>query len=122
MLNLTKNKNKKNHCIDSSPSYIFIHVLILNRFLLTLKNYVRNRRHPEGSIAEGYLAEECLTFCSRYLHDVETKLNRPLRNYEGKQGGNNSKKGKLFLLDNIAWEQAHRYVLSNSNEVSPFMQ
>ena len=30
---------------------------------------------PEGSIAEGYIREECLTFCSKFL-DVDTKLNR----------------------------------------------
>ncbi|GJU54348.1 S-adenosyl-L-methionine-dependent methyltransferases superfamily protein [Tanacetum coccineum] len=33
-----------------------------------------------GSIAEGYVAEEALTFCSRYLKDVETRFNRPGRN------------------------------------------
>ena len=27
----------------------------IERFLLTLKQYVRNRAHPEGSIAKGYL-------------------------------------------------------------------
>ncbi|XP_020964472.1 uncharacterized protein LOC110265673 [Arachis ipaensis] len=47
------------------------------RYLCTLKSYVRNRSHPEGSIAEAYLVDECLTFYSRYLHDgVQTKLNR----------------------------------------------
>ncbi|XP_072073855.1 uncharacterized protein [Arachis hypogaea] len=36
---------------------------------------------PEGSIAEAYLAEECLTFCSRYLHGgVQTRLNKRPRN------------------------------------------
>ncbi|XP_021721143.1 uncharacterized protein LOC110688702 isoform X2 [Chenopodium quinoa] len=37
----------------------------VERYIQTLKSYVRNRAHPEGSIAEGYLADECLTFCSR---------------------------------------------------------
>ncbi|GLT91440.1 hypothetical protein SLE2022_093260 [Rubroshorea leprosula] len=37
----------------------------IERELFTLKSYVRNPRYPEGSIAEGYLAQECLTFCSR---------------------------------------------------------
>ena len=50
------------------------------RFLSKLKSYCRNKRYPEGSIAEGYLAKECMTFCSRYLEDVETRLNRPSRN------------------------------------------
>jgi hypothetical protein len=40
-----------------------------------VKGYVRNKAHPEGSIAEGYILEECLTFCSRFL-DVDTKDNR----------------------------------------------
>ncbi|GJS30699.1 hypothetical protein Tco_0491319 [Tanacetum coccineum] len=43
------------------------------RYMKKLKNYVRNKAKPEGSIAEGYVAEEALTFCSRYLKDdVET--------------------------------------------------
>ena len=48
-----------------------------------LKNYVHNKAHVEGSIADKYLADECLTFCSRYLHGIETKFNRVERNYDG---------------------------------------
>jgi hypothetical protein len=40
-----------------------------------VKGYVRNKAHPEGSIAEGYILEECLTFWSRFL-DEDTKDNR----------------------------------------------
>jgi hypothetical protein len=47
----------------------------VERYLRTVKGYVRNKAHPEGSIAEGYILEECLTFCSRFL-DVDTKDNR----------------------------------------------
>ena len=55
----------------------------IERYLCRLKSYVRNKAYPEGSIAEGYLAEEALTFCSRYLHaGVETRLNREGRNYD----------------------------------------
>ena len=46
----------------------------VERYLRTIKGYVRNKAHPEGSIAEAYIAEECLTFCSRFF-DVDTKLN-----------------------------------------------
>ena len=46
------------------------------------KNYVRNKAHAEGSIAEKYLANEYLTFCSHYLHGIETKFNRVERNYD----------------------------------------
>lgn len=37
------------------------------RSFVWLKSLVRNRAYPEGSIAEGYIVEECLTFCSRFL-------------------------------------------------------
>ena len=47
------------------------------RYMKKLKNYVRNKAKPEGSIAEGYVAEEALSFCSMYLRDVK---NRPERN------------------------------------------
>ena len=52
-----------------------------DKYLRTLKSYVRNKSRPEDSIAEGYIAEKCTTFCSRYLHDVETKHDREERNY-----------------------------------------
>ncbi|XP_070047702.1 uncharacterized protein [Nicotiana tomentosiformis] len=95
------------------------------RYLLTLKNYVRSRSHPEGSITEGYWIEECMTFCSRYLHDVETKLNRPLRNYGlyneiPNQEGRQSTKIYGFTLDDITHAQAHRYVLFNSATITPY--
>ncbi|KAD6795867.1 hypothetical protein E3N88_06763 [Mikania micrantha] len=46
------------------------------RYLCKLKSYVRNMGRPEGSIAEGYLIEECLTFCSRYMHGVNESVNK----------------------------------------------
>ncbi|XP_057757285.1 uncharacterized protein LOC130976432 [Arachis stenosperma] len=51
----------------------------IERYLGRLKQYVRNRAQAEGSIAEGYLSEEILIFCSRYLNNIETRINRPAR-------------------------------------------
>uniref|UniRef100_A0A8R7JYW6 DUF4218 domain-containing protein n=1 Tax=Triticum urartu TaxID=4572 RepID=A0A8R7JYW6_TRIUA len=51
----------------------------LERSFVRLKALVRNRAFPEGSIAEGYLAQECLTFCSRFLEGT-TRFTRPSRN------------------------------------------
>jgi hypothetical protein len=50
------------------------------RYMKKLKAYVRNKAKPEGSIAEGYVADEALTFCSMYLEGMHTKFNRPDRN------------------------------------------
>ena len=39
-----------------------------------------NKARPEGSIAEGYVADEALTFCSMYFKGIETRFNRLDRN------------------------------------------
>ncbi|XP_042404675.1 uncharacterized protein LOC121994831 [Zingiber officinale] len=39
---------------------------MLERFMKILKGYVKNRARPEGCIAECYLAEERMRFCSAY--------------------------------------------------------
>ena len=89
--------------------------LFPNRYLSRLKSYVHNKVCPEGSIAEGYLGEECLTFCSRYLESVETIFNRPIRNIEDSTGAVVS-----IALDQKSWIQAHRYVLFECDEIIPF--
>ncbi|XP_059671020.1 uncharacterized protein LOC132316559 [Cornus florida] len=62
-------------------------VKVPDGYLMALKNYVRNRGHLECSIAEGYLAEECLTFCSCYLTNIETRFDRPQRNSDNVLNG-----------------------------------
>ncbi|GJQ89017.1 hypothetical protein Tco_0000156 [Tanacetum coccineum] len=52
------------------------------RYMKKLKGYVRNKAKPEGSIAEGYVVEEALTFSSHYFWDVTTKFNRPDHNVD----------------------------------------
>ncbi|XP_020865779.1 uncharacterized protein LOC110224236 [Arabidopsis lyrata subsp. lyrata] len=37
------------------------------RYMKVLKDFVRNPARPEGCIAESYLAEECVQFCSDFL-------------------------------------------------------
>ena len=49
---------------------------LIERFLRKLKSYVRNKSRPEGSIAEAYIMQEAVHFCSRYLCETETSLNR----------------------------------------------
>ncbi|CAO2813509.1 unnamed protein product [Amaranthus hypochondriacus] len=107
----------------------------LARYLGKLKSYVKNRNRPEASIAEGYLAEECLVFCSRYLNDGEKMRSKgsnqshktdnkatnegsslfPITGYplgRKKKG----KKGNAFSLDSKTRTLAHRYVLFNCED------
>lgn len=98
---------------------------------MRLKSYVRNKAQPEGSMAEGYVKDECLTFCSRYFEGVETPFNRPPRNDEtidGKEmymlnsGGRKLGKVDILELDYKSLAQAHRYVLLNHSKIQPFRE
>lgn len=108
---------------------------------------MRNRAHPEGSIAEGYLANECLTFCSQYLSGVETRLTRPRRTDDeidvslindgtflhpigrplGLKRQQKFKVGKRkrvsrSKIDKLELSQAHRYVLFNHDVIASFIE
>ncbi|KAF7119899.1 hypothetical protein RHSIM_Rhsim13G0141700 [Rhododendron simsii] len=100
-------------------------------YLATLKSYVRNKNRPEGSIAKGYLAKECLTFCSRYLEDVETRFNRVGRNDD--EGSTIAARLPIFstqgwpfgkvateTLDQETLVMALQYVLFNCDVVDKF--
>lgn len=90
---------------------------------MTLKKYVRNRARPEGSIANGYLVEECMTFVSRYLNDVESKENRPPRNYDDDcEFGKPLGKGISTVFDHVTIIQAHRWVLANCDDLQPYRE
>ena len=97
------------------------------RSFVWLKSLVRNRAYPEGSIAEGYTVEECLTFCSRFLEGT-TRFTRTSRNPDP---SDNTKGmymfdsvgepiGKAFTVgqfDDQLLVQAHRYVLRHTDEL-----
>lgn len=102
------------------------------RYIKLLKSLIRNMAHPEASIAEGYLAYEFITLCSRYLDDVQTVHNRPGRiNDEYDYGkfslpifscvGRSLGARKTRDLELLELEQAHIYVLRNCDEVQPFI-
>ncbi|TYJ99687.1 hypothetical protein E5676_scaffold562G00810 [Cucumis melo var. makuwa] len=52
----------------------------IERSLRALKQYVQNKARPEGSIAEAFIMNECLTFCSMYLTGIETRFNKNPQN------------------------------------------
>ena len=107
--------------------------MCINRFLHTLKQFVRNKARPEGSIAEAYIDSECLTFCSMYLEGVETKFNREERNYDGNQGQQSERLsvfGQNFRplgsinrreLNLKELTKARLYVLNNCNEIDQYV-
>lgn len=102
----------------------------LERSFVRIKALVRNRAYPEGSIAEGYIAEECLTYCSRFL-EGSTRFTRAPRNPEPSDnikdiymfesaGEPIGKAITIGRFDNQLLVQAHRYVLRHCDELEDF--
>lgn len=101
---------------------------------MRLKGYVRTKSHPEGSIAESYVFDESLTFCSRYLEGCESRFNRKGRNDEANPQAISSTMpffrnfgrdlaGKCIVtLDYKTWLQAHRYILFNYDHIEPYLR
>ena len=103
----------------------------VERRLLTCKRSVRNTARPEGSIAEAYVVDECLTFCSRYFDDMDTRWNRSGRNGERDDShrgdvsvfkhGVNFLGGSEYLDAGDDYDKMVWFVLSNCHEVSPYI-
>nr|XP_028945754.1 uncharacterized protein LOC114820041 [Malus domestica] len=64
------------------------------RFMKVLKDYVRNRARPEGSMVECVLADECVKFCT----------------------------GVTMTMSSEMYQIAHRYILFNSSEAEPYRE
>ncbi|KAK2633810.1 hypothetical protein Ddye_028602 [Dipteronia dyeriana] len=106
----------------------------IERNLGKLKRFVKNKAHPEGSIAEGYIVNDLLTFCSMYLRGIETKFNRDERNDDGSRSSQNAERMSIFsqkvrpfgATHFIQYSQqdinsAHWYVLNNCEELKPYI-
>ncbi|XP_042446385.1 uncharacterized protein LOC122031324 [Zingiber officinale] len=95
------------------------------RFMKMLKGYVKNRARPEGCIAECYLAEERMRFCSAYIKKAACIGLRSNRNDDLENGvveGHPISQGKEIILEEHLLQAAHRYVLFNTAEIDPYIQ
>jgi len=82
-------------------------------------------------MVEGYVAEECITFCLRYFEGVETQFSRGQRNDENIPGkekyllnssGRALGKVECVELDDKSLAQVHHYVLLNHEKIQPYRE
>ena len=106
----------------------------IERYLRTLKGYVRNKAHPEGSIAEGYILEECMTFCSRFVDGMPTKQSQSERHEDGGTDQpptgisimstvDYSKKG--FVRESLSLaeiNQMRHFIITNCDKTTPWIE
>ncbi|TYJ98392.1 uncharacterized protein E5676_scaffold232G001390 [Cucumis melo var. makuwa] len=90
-----------------------------------IKNSVRNRYRPEGCIAESYLIEEAIEFCSDFLSGVDPVglgTRKSQDHLDTSIIGRPLSMGVLFKPEQELLRQAHRYVLENTIDVQPYME
>ena len=83
------------------------------RYLGTLKSYVRTRSHPEASMANGYADEEALGFCTEYLN-LHAYTKRHVWEDEEEQGMRGSVvegRGRVLTLSDAEVARAHNYII-----------
>ncbi|VVA39211.1 PREDICTED: transposon CACTA En/Spm, partial [Prunus dulcis] len=96
---------------------IFRWMYPFERYMKVLKGYVQNRTRPEGCIAERYIAEEAVEFCI-YLMLVQLECLQAK-----KMGVSKPLSGcTVSVVDQDLLNQAHLYVLENTEEVLPYIE
>ncbi|KAK9071565.1 hypothetical protein SSX86_007993 [Deinandra increscens subsp. villosa] len=92
------------------------------RFMKTLKGYVRNHHRPEACIAECYVAEEALKFCSNYFKNMTSIGNPHERVDERIRTGKPLSRATIDFVEPKLLDQAHLYVLRNTAVVEPYIE
>jgi hypothetical protein len=94
---------------------------LFERFMGILKNYVRNRAYPEGSIIEGYVTEEVVEFCLDYMTRLDP-VGVPRSVHEGKLTGVRTSGRVKFRPTSTEYNQAHFSVMNHMEEITPYMK
>jgi hypothetical protein len=71
---------------DLGPAFLH-NMMALERMNGIIKAYVRNRAYPDGSIVQGFLTEECISFCKNYLNEENTPVGLPANKHLGRFEG-----------------------------------
>ncbi|XP_031737548.1 uncharacterized protein LOC116402438 [Cucumis sativus] len=95
------------------------------RFMKVIKNSVRNRYRPEGCIAESYLIEEAVEFCTDFLSGVDPiglGTRKSQDHLDTLNIGRPLSTGVPFKPQQELLHKAHQYVLENTVDVQPYTE
>lgn len=90
------------------------------RYMKTLKGYVRNRNHPEGCIAESYIAEEAVEFLAEHMVDEHTVGLPSSRNFDLSETSRPLSGATMISPNEKELQLAHLCVLQNMDEARPY--
>jgi hypothetical protein len=73
--------------IDLGPSFLH-NMMPFERMNGVIKGFVRNMSRPDGSIVQGYLTQECISFCENYLYGGDRPdVGLPVKKHLGRLDG-----------------------------------
>ncbi|CAL2238609.1 unnamed protein product [Prunus armeniaca] len=105
--------------LDKLEEDVVVTLCLLEKYFPPSFFDIMNRTHPEGCIAEQYIAEEAEEFCTEHLSDVST-VGVPSSQ---KLGVSKPLSGCIVsLVDRDLLNQAHIYVLENTEKVLPYIE
>ena len=91
-----------------------------------LKGYVMQPAHPEGSIAERYLSDECMHFCASLLNQTDGVGSTIGRNEDIGSAvileGHPLNRPEHITLNEKDLANVHRYVLFNLAITEPYLE
>ena len=90
-----------------------------------IKGYVRNMSRPEGSIARGFLTEECISYCTNYL-GIENPVGLPVNRHLGRLAGWGHHEGRREMHVDFEgrladFERANLVALQHIDVVDPWV-
>ena len=104
----------------------FLHNMMpFERMNGVIKGFVRNRALPEGSIVQGYLTEECISFCTNLLGEVDDPVGLPRNRHLGRLNGVGHKNGRKelhvdFEKRRVDFNRANLVALQHLEMVDPW--
>jgi hypothetical protein len=96
----------------------------IERYMKTLKGYVRNMARPKASMAEGYVKDECIGFVTEYLQRFDV-VHRRVWDADEEYGDAEEALegvGKPYVLSSALRDIAHNYVLRNMAVMQPWLR
>jgi hypothetical protein len=82
--------------IDLGPTFLH-NMMLFEKMNGVIKGFIRNMSRPDGSIVQGYLTQECISFCENYLGIVEPIVHLPVKKHHGRLGGEGHNNGQREL-------------------------
>jgi hypothetical protein len=122
------------HLVDETihlgPTFLH-NMMPFERLNGVIKVFVRNRSRPDGSIAQGFLTYECVSFCQNYLRtkedDTDDPVGLPKRMHLGRLAGYGHREGFRALHVGAKgrrpdFVRAHLVTLQHVELVDPWVE